>query len=382
MRRAPGRNLPPAWSSPLKAINPPKTLSKNFSSRLIDWHAQHGRHDLPWQNTRDPYRVWLAEIMLQQTQVVTVIPYYQRFLARFPTLESLAAAPVDDVMPLWSGLGYYARARNLHAAARMVVTQHGGVFPKTPEVIAQLPGIGRSTANAIAAVCFGARVPILDGNVKRVLCRAFGIEGIPGTTALESRLWQYAEKLLPKRSAKHDLSKDIATYIQAQMDLGATLCTRSRPQCTICPLEDICIAHATGRTTELPQKKLRRMIPERHTTLLAIMHENRVLLETRPSTGIWGGLHSLPELPANTEAAAHIEKQFGVCALAVSPAPSFHHAFTHFRLHITPLLCRVSLRPSAMEASFFWLDLTAIDTAALPTPVKRILRDLLLSQPA
>lgn len=316
--------------------------------------------------------------MLQQTQVVTVIPYYQRFLARFPTLESLAAAPVEDVMPLWSGLGYYARARNLHAAARAVMTRYSGVFPEAPEVIAELPGIGRSTANAIAVVCFGARVPILDGNVKRVLCRAFGIEGIPGTTALESRLWQYAEDLLPTQS----LAKNMATYIQAQMDLGATLCTRSRPQCTVCPLEDICIAHATGRTAELPQKKLRRVKPDRHATLLVILHENRVLLETRPSTGIWGSLRSLPELPSDTEATAYVEKQFGARVLAVSPAPSFHHVFTHFRLHITPLLCHVSLRPSAMEAGFFWLDLTALDTAALPAPVRRILTELSLPQPA
>ncbi|TAJ22946.1 MAG: A/G-specific adenine glycosylase [Rugosibacter sp.] len=359
-------------------------MSKSFSSRLIHWHAQHGRHDLPWQNTRDPYRVWLSEIMLQQTQVVTVIPYYQRFLARFPTLESLATASVEDVMPLWSGLGYYARARNLHRAARAVMAQHNGVFPQAPEAIAQLPGIGRSTANAIAVVCFGVRVPILDGNVKRVLCRVLGIAGIPGTAALESRLWQHAEDLLPK----YDLSRNMATYIQAQMDLGATLCTRSRPQCIACPLADICIAHATGRTAELPQKKLRRVTPERHATLLVIVHENRVLLETRPPVGIWGGLLSLPELPAEENAAAYVEKKFGARVLVASPPSSgdgfktFLHIFTHFRLHITPLLCRVSLRPSAMEVGFFWLDLTALGTAALPTPVRRILEELRLSQPA
>lgn len=336
--------------------------------------------------------------MLQQTQVVTVIPYYQRFLARFPALESLAAAPVEDVMPLWSGLGYYARARNLHAAARVVMTQYNGVFPEAPEIIAELPGIGRSTANAIAVVCFGARVPILDGNVKRVLCRTFGIEGIPGTAALESRLWQYAEELLPKRlpkrSPKRDLAKNMATYIQAQMDLGATLCTRSRPQCPVCPLEDICVARATGRTAELPQKKLRRLKPDRHVTLLVLVHEHHVLLETRPPIGIWGGLRSLPELPPEENAAAYVEKKFGARMLAVSPAPSrngllnpildktFLHVFTHFRLHITPLLCHVSLRSSAMEAGFFWLDLTALDTAALPAPVRRILEKLSLPQPA
>lgn len=324
--------------------------------------------------------------MLQQTQVVTVIPYYQRFLARFPTLESLAAAPVEEVMPLWSGLGYYARARNLHAAARVVMARHGGVFPETPEIIAELPGIGRSTANAIAVVCFGARVPILDGNVKRVLCRALGIEGIPGTAALESRLWQHAEELLPKRlpkrSPKRDLAKNMATYIQAQMDLGATLCTRSRPQCTVCPLEDICVARATGRVAELPHKKLRRMTPERRATLLVIIHENCVLLETRPPVGIWGGLRSLPELPAEENAAAYIEKQFRARVLTVSPAPSFLHVFTHFRLHITPLVCRVRLQPSVMETGFFWLELTALDTAALPAPVKRILDELSWLQPA
>ncbi len=331
--------------------------------------------------------------MLQQTQVVTVIPYYQRFLARFPTLESLATASVEDIMPLWSGLGYYARARNLHAAAQVVITRHGGMFPETPEIIAELPGIGRSTANAIAVVCFAARVPILDGNVKRVLCRVFGIAGIPGTAALESRLWQHAEDLLPKqlpkRLPKHDLSKNMATYIQAQMDLGATLCTRSRPQCIACPLADICIAHATGRTAELPQKKSRRVAPERHATLLVIVHENRVLLETRPPVGIWGGLLSLPELPAEENAAAYVEKKFGARMLTVSPPSSrddgfktFLHIFTHFRLHITPLLCRVSLRPSAMEVGCFWLDLTALGTAALPTPVRRILEELRLSQPA
>lgn len=334
--------------------------------------------------------------MLQQTQVVTVIPYYQRFLARFPTLESLATASVEDIMPLWSGLGYYARARNLHAAAQVVITRHGGMFPEAPEIIAELPGIGRSTANAIAVVCFGARVPILDGNVKRVLCRVFGIAGIPGTAALESRLWQHAEDLLPKRLPKQlpkrlpqrDLSRNMATYIQAQMDLGATLCTRSRPQCIACPLADICIAHATGRTAELPQKKLRRITPERHATLLVIVHENRVLLETRPPLGIWGGLLSLPELPAEENAATYVEKKFGVHVLAASPPSSkdgfktFLHIFTHFRLHITPLLCRVSLRPIVMEAGFFWLDLTALGTAALPTPVRRILEELRLSQPA
>lgn len=361
----------------------PAPVEDTFSARLIRWHKQHGRHDLPWQNTRDPYRVWLSEIMLQQTQVATVIPYYQRFLARFATLQDLAAASVEEVMPLWSGLGYYARARNLHAAARAVMTRHGGVFPHAPEAIARLPGIGRSTANAIAVVCFGARAPILDGNVKRVLCRAFGIEGVPGTAALESRLWQYAEERLPRH--------DVATYIQAQMDLGATLCTRSKPQCTRCPLQDICIAHATGRTAELPQRKLRRAIPERQVTLLVLLDGRHVLLERRPPSGIWGGLLSLPELPEGAAVDAYVERVFGMqtalttvsAVSAMSVAPTFLHTFTHFRLYITPLLCHVRATPHAMEPSLHWLDAVALRDAAVPTPVRRILDTLdLTAMPA
>jgi len=351
------------------------SVVKIFSSRLIRWHKYHGRHDLPWQNTRDPYRVWLAEIMLQQTQVATVIPYYQRFLARFATLDELAAAPVEAVMPLWSGLGYYARARNLHAAARAVMAQHGGVFPHAPEDIACLPGIGRSTANAIAVACFGARVPILDGNVKRVLCRAFGIEGAPGAAALESRLWRHAEELLPKQ--------DVVTYIQAQMDLGATLCTRNKPQCTRCPLQDICIAHATGRTAELPQRKLRRAIPERQVTLLVLLDGRRVLLERRPPSGIWGGLLSLPELPESVSGNARGQDVYqarfwpanslGRRLRHLTRARLFCYTFTHFRLHITPLICHVRVAPHAMENSLHWLAADALNDAAVPTPVRRIL---------
>ena len=376
-------------------------MKNTFADRLIRWQATHGRHDLPWQNTRDPYRVWLSEIMLQQTQVATVIPYYQRFLARFATLAELAAAPVEEVMPLWSGLGYYARARNLHAAARAVLTRHGGIFPSSPAAIADLPGIGRSTANAIAVVCFGAKQPILDGNVKRVLCRAFGIEGVPGTAALESRLWQHGEALLPQR--------DVATYIQAQMDLGATLCTRNKPQCARCPLQDICIAHATGRTAELPQKKLRRVIPERQATLLVLLDEQqRVLLERRPPSGIWGGLLSLPELPAGEPLEAYVERIFGAkTSLADVPTrdwpgdgcfvarpappkdgllhrvldktfsiPPFTHTFTHFRLHITPLVFHVRTVPRAMENAQQWLGEQALHAAAVPAPVRRILAAL------
>jgi A/G-specific adenine glycosylase len=343
----------------------------DFASRLIRWHKRHGRHDLPWQNTRDPYRVWLSEIMLQQTQVATVIPYYQRFLQRFPQLADLAAAKVEDIMALWSGLGYYARARNLHAAARTVMGAHAGAFPRDPAFIAQLPGIGRSTANSIATFCFGAHAPILDGNVKRVLCRAFGVDGFPGSGAVEKRLWTLAEELMPARHG--------AIYNQAQMDLGAMVCTRSKPRCETCPLNDLCIARTTGRTAELPEPKPRRVIAQRHATLLMLLDENRVLLETRPPTGIWGGLLSLPELPEGADAQEWTVRRYACRVIAVSPAPTFVHVFSHFKLHITPLLLRVTPGHTVMEQGYQWRDLAGLDQAALPAPIRRILDDLQLS---
>ncbi|RLJ68418.1 A/G-specific adenine glycosylase [Sulfurisoma sediminicola] len=336
-----------------------------FADRLIRWQKRHGRHDLPWQRTQDPYPVWLSEIMLQQTQVATVVPYYERFLGRFPTVAALAAAPVEQVMELWSGLGYYARARNLHACAREVMATHGGEFPRAPAALAELPGIGRSTANAIAAFCFGARMPILDGNVKRVLCRCLGIEGSPGTAALESRLWRHAEELLP--------SCDLPAYIQGQMDLGATVCTRARPRCEICPLAGTCIAHRENRVAELPTPRPRKTLPEREATLLVLRHGDRVLFERRPPAGIWGGLLSLPELPQGMEPVAHGAAHLGVCIATVSPAPTFSHVFTHFRLHIRPLVCAAEPLAQAGEPRWQWLDEEQWARAALPAPIRRIL---------
>ena len=346
---------------------PLRLCGEDFSARLIRWHKRHGRHDLPWQNTTDPYRAWLSEIMLQQTQVATVIPYYLRFLERFPQLADLAAAPVEDVMALWSGLGYYARARNLHAAARSVMAEHRGAFPRNAANIAQLPGIGRSTANSIATFCFGAHAPILDGNVKRVLCRAFGIEGFPGNAAVEKRLWSLAEELMPTRHG--------AIHNQAQMDLGAMVCTRNKPRCEACPLDELCVARSTGRTGELPQAKPRREIPLRHATLLVLLDDNHVLLETRPPAGIWGGLLSLPELPDGADARQWTEQHFACDVIAVSPAPTFIHAFSHFRLHVAPLLLRVTPGHAAREHGRQWLDLAGIESAALPAPVRRILEE-------
>ena len=339
-----------------------------FAARLIRWHKRHGRHDLPWQNTRDPYRVWLSEIMLQQTQVATVVPYYHRFLERFPTLAALAAAPVDEVMALWSGLGYYARARNLHACAQAVMRVHDGSFPRDPAVIAGLPGIGRSTANSIAPFCFGASAPIMDGNVKRVLCRAFGIEGFPGSGAVEKRLWSLAEDLMPRR--------DGATYNQAQMDLGATVCTRAKPRCDACPLVADCVARASGRTDELPERKPRATIPQREATLLVLLHGQRVLLETRPPAGVWGGLLSLPELPAKADSREWVAQHFACQVIAVSPAPTLDHSFSHFRLRISPLLVEVKPGHLATEPGLAWWPLDKLQDAGLPAPVRRLLEAL------
>ena len=330
-----------------------------FASRLIRWQKTHGRHDLPWQQGRvaDPYRVWLSEIMLQQTQVATVIPYYRRFLARFPDLASLAAAPAGDVMALWSGLGYYARARNLQRAAQVVVAKHGGRFPRRIEDIEALPGIGRSTAAAIAVFAFGARAAILDGNVRRVLVRAFGIEGFPGEKAVEARLWALAESLLPQR--------ELVAYTQGLMDLGATLCLLRRPRCGDCPVAAQCVARREGRIAALPTPRAKRAVPQRAVTLLVLRHRGRVLLQQRPPKGIWGGLLSLPELPPGK-----IPRRYagGV------PLPAVRHAFTHFRLDITPLVCKVSPGDTAPEG--VWLSLRQLDAAPLPAPIRRILEKL------
>ena len=353
------------------------TATPAFARSLITWHRQHGRHDLPWQNTRDPYRVWLSEIMLQQTQVATVIPYYARFLECFPTVATLAAAPVDVVMSLWSGLGYYARARNLHRCAQIILAEYGGRFPHDPAALAALPGIGRSTANSIATFCFGARAPILDGNVKRVLCRAFGIDGFPGSAAVEKRLWVLAEALMPLRDG------DI--YNQAQMDLGASVCSRNKPRCAVCPLSELCVAKRDGRTAELPQRKPTKRIPEREATLLVVIDEHgRVLLETRPPAGIWGGLQSVPELPGHVDAAAvtaWLSNLLACTVGAVSPAPTFAHTFSHFRLLIRPMVLRVDRVATVMEARWHWLAMEALEAAALPAPVRTLLAQTLGSSP-
>jgi A/G-specific adenine glycosylase len=284
--RAPRRPqaVPPEGDSSVEA---------GFAQTVITWQHLHGRHDLPWQGTRDPYRIWVSEIMLQQTQVAAVIGYYARFMARFPDVRSLAAAPIDDVLACWSGLGYYSRARNLHACAALVVSQHGGTFPQNPEALQALPGIGPSTAAAIAAFAWGVRAAILDGNVKRVLCRRFGIEGFPGERTVEARLWSMARAHLPA-----DGEGGIEAYTQGLMDLGATVCTRARPACARCPLSAQCDAYHTQRVALLPTRRPARRIEQRDAVWVVLVADDAVLLERRAPAGLWGGLWSLPELRA------------------------------------------------------------------------------------
>ena len=337
-----------------------------FAGRLVAWHAQHGRHGLPWQNTTDAYRIWLSEIMLQQTQVATVIPYYARFLERFPDIRTLAAAPVEDVMALWSGLGYYARARNLHACARAVVERHAGEFPREAAAIAELPGIGRSTAAAIAAFAFGTRGAILDGNVKRVLARCFGIDGLPSEKKVENLLWQLAESLLP--------SDDIETYTQALMDLGATLCARGKPDCGRCPLRGDCVAQREDRVGELPTPRPRKAIPHRRARYLILRHKHHVLLEQRPPSGIWGGLLCLPEL-TDGEDPQQVARQRYACTIDSADAqPPLTHGFTHFTLTLQPLICRVTkVHSHAAQPGLQWVSLGALAQAALPAPIRKLL---------
>ena len=336
-----------------------------FSARIVAWQRVHGRHDLPWQNTCDPYRIWLSEIMLQQTQVAAVMRYYQRFLAHFADVAALAAASEDDVLACWSGLGYYARARNLHAAARAVVADGG--FPRTPEAMQELPGIGRSTAAAICAFAYGARTAILDGNVKRVFARHFGIDGYPGERRVEQAMWALAESLLP--------ATGIEAYTQGLMDLGARVCTRSAPKCVACPVRDTCVALRQNRTAELPTARPAKVLAQRETHLLVLRAGEALLLEKRPAPGIWGGLWCFPEVDGER---AHEEARarFGLDLTAVQTLGPIEHGFTHFRLRIHPLLAQVMRAPRAEAPGRVWLTPADALGAAVPVPVRKILLEL------
>ncbi len=338
-----------------------------FARKIIVWQRREGRHGLPWQGTRDPYRIWLSEIMLQQTQVATAIPYYEKFVARFPDVAALAAAELDDVMRLWAGLGYYARARNLHRAAQAIVATHRGVFPSEFDEILALPGIGRSTAAAISAFAFGECRAILDGNVKRVFARQFGVDGDTRKRPIEEALWAIADKQLP--------TTDIESYTQGLMDLGATVCTRSQPVCLLCPVRSTCVAFTEGRIDELPGKRVNRETPHRQTRMLVIVSNGELLLEKRPPTGIWGGLWSLPELPVEADMFDDFHKRYGMKGRTVRELARVEHGFTHYSLSIFPVEVAITRRlVRAMEPGLMWINVDDAIGAAIPAPVKRILR--------
>jgi len=347
-----------------------------FAGRLLCWQRTHGRRGLPWQASRDPYRIWLSEIMLQQTQVATVIPYYERFLERFPDAASLARAPLDEVMRLWSGLGYYSRARSLHAAARALGAQ-GGRFPRTRAALEDLPGVGRSTAAAIASLAYGAREAILDGNVKRVLARHFAVAGEPGEPKVARELWALAESLLPER--------DNARYTQALMDLGATVCRPRRPECVRCPVARTCAARRENAIERFPAPRPRKAVPVKRTGMLLLVHRGQVLLEKRPASGIWGGLWCLPQIPAGEDPVGHCVTRFGASIASVRTMPQLTHGFTHFTLRIRPVVCEVgALEPRAEQPGRTWLAPAEAAGAAVPAPVRRLLLDapLALSRPS
>ena len=345
----------------------------SFARRITTWQARHGRRDLPWQKVRDPYALWVSEIMLQQTQVATVIPYYLRFMVSLPDVRALAAAPSDEVMALWSGLGYYSRARNLQRAAQIICERHAGCFPRTIEEIEALPGIGRSTAGAIMVFAYGGRHPILDGNVKRVLARVCGIVGYAGEKEVGDALWRAAIKRLPPAR--------LETYTQGLMDLGATVCVR-RPRCGKCPVRTLCVAARDGRVNEIPAPRPRKALPHRTTTMLVLDHAGEVLLEKRPAPGIWGGLWCLPELDRGADAAAACEQRFGAHIASLQALEKVEHGFTHFSLTILPQRAPVTaLVPRVGETVHQWLPIGLAKAAGIPSPVRKILESLQARQP-
>lgn len=343
----------------------------DVADRVVQWQAAHGRNHLPWQNTRDPYRVWLSEIMLQQTQVATVLGYYQRFLDRFPDVQALAAAPQDDVLALWSGLGYYSRARNLHRCAQIVVAEHGGRFPSSVEQLAALPGIGRSTAGAIAAFCFGVRAPILDANVRRVLTRVLGFGQDLAQAASERALWQQAEELLPREN----LQQAMPRYTQGLMDLGAGICLPRKPSCMLCPLQEVCVARREGEPERYPvrTRKLKRSAGS-WWLLLQRDADGRVWLQRRPATGIWAGLYCPPAFDS------HEALMDAGPTGPLQDLPAFTHVLTHRDLHLHPVLAPAQPAAVALaqedEASGAWFAPAQWRTLGLPAPIRALLERL------
>jgi len=342
-----------------------------FSARVLEWFARHGRHDLPWQTGISPYRVWVSEIMLQQTRVATVIPYYERFMARFPQVLALADADLDQVLHHWSGLGYYARARHLHAAAGIIRDRYQGRFPVDFAALQALPGVGRSTAGAILALAAGQRHPVLDGNVKRVLARFHAVAGWPGQAAVQKTLWALAERYTPQQQVRD--------YTQAMMDLGATLCTRSQPACPRCPLAGDCQAHAAGRQADFPSPRPGKRLPVRRTQMLLLRNDhNEVLLERRPPVGIWGGLWSFPEPASGLAPEAWCRTHLGMTVQIREAWPVVRHTFSHFHLEITPLLA-TACKPAAAvreSAGRLWYNPESGGEHGFAAPVGRLLQRL------
>ncbi|MTH48147.1 A/G-specific adenine glycosylase [Intestinirhabdus alba] len=339
-----------------------------FSAQVLGWYDKYGRKTLPWQVEKTPYKVWLSEVMLQQTQVATVIPYFERFMARFPTVTDLARAPLDDVLHLWTGLGYYARARNLHKAAQRIASLHGGKFPETFDEVAALPGVGRSTAGAVLSLALDQHFPILDGNVKRVLARYCAIGGWPGKKEVEKRLWELSAEVTP--------AQGVARFNQAMMDLGAMICTRSRPKCTLCPLQEGCIAAASQSWASYPGKKPKQTLPERTGYFLLLQHQNEVLLTQRPPSGLWGGLYCFPQF-ADEASLRDWLAQRHIPADTLTQLNAFRHTFSHFHLEVVPLWLPVSSFSSCMdEVNALWYNLAQPPSVGLAAPVERLLQQL------
>lgn len=344
-------------------------MNQQFSTQVFKWFDKHGRKHLPWQQNITPYRVWLSEIMLQQTQVATVIPYFERFTAQFPDVHSLAAAPIDLVLHLWTGLGYYARARNLHRCAQTIVDQYDGEFPSTVAALSELSGIGRSTAGAIVSIAFQQRAAILDGNVKRVLARYCAVDGWPGQAETLSQLWAIAEQYTPVKRCNE--------YTQAMMDMGATVCTRSKPACERCPLQSGCIAYAQREQSRYPGKKPKKDIPVKSVQLLMLRNPaGDILLQQRPPQGIWGGLWSFPELNSEQDAKGYVGAQFGA-VIEQEIWNSYRHTFSHYHLDITPVLLQLAKTPQVISSGGnHWYNLHQPEALGLAAPVKKLLEKL------
>ena len=345
----------------------PESNHEAFSLQVLQWFDVHGRKNLPWQKNINPYRVWISEVMLQQTQVATVIPYFENFMARFPNVSDLASAETDDVLHLWSGLGYYSRARNLHKAAKMVMETFSGEFPRSVDALTQLPGIGLSTAGAIASISMDIRAPILDGNVKRVLARYQAVSGWPGQSAVAKQLWSITEALTPDHRN--------ADYTQAMMDLGAMICTRTKPSCLICPLQQNCLAHAAGEETHYPESKPKKTKPERSVRMLMVINEfGEVLLEKRPPSGIWGGLWGFPEIQNDEILPEAAQTKTGLNLESFEEWQSFRHTFSHYHLDITPVKTFAAITTSVADGDrWHWFQPDQPSELGLAAPVSKLL---------